>query len=173
MTAQMKLYLAAMAVAAIAAVGFVIYWNASPAPWETAPESPQLRQIDNIDLVVPKIRVYAPKAKKALQLPPEVQSNPDKHVVSAIDCGDKTAVTVIDQRTGETDLLIQKKPLPWMAFERHGQVRLDYGSNGTRQITRLSIQQDLIQVKALHGGISATLDSDRAFFVGIGGGVKW
>lgn len=173
MTTHLKLYLAMMGMASTAVVVGLVWWSMCPVPWEPATTPPVLRQIDKVTITPPSVRVYAPAAKKALKLAPEIQADPDKHIVAAVDCGDRTIAAVLDVKTGEVTVVQQVKPLPWLAFERHGQARVDIGLKGSAQITRLSIQQDFVQAKAIHAGISATLDSDRTYFVGVGGGWKW
>jgi hypothetical protein len=35
------------------------------------------------------------------------------------------------------------------------------------------LREDLLQVKALHLGLNASLDTDGAWFVGVGVGYRW
>jgi len=35
------------------------------------------------------------------------------------------------------------------------------------------VREDVLQIKSVHLGATASLDSDRDYFVGVGVGVKW
>lgn len=157
----------------------LVAWNKlSPSKWLTVAPAPQIDATPRIPVQLESpIKVYPQPVKQKLKLPPAYQQDKNKSVVAATEVkpGNRaqTIITVADTQTGDVETLVRAEPLPWLAFERHGHIRIDYGFNGSKQITRLSLQQDLIQAKALHGGVSASLDSDKSYFIGIGGGFKW
>lgn len=157
--------------AGVLIAALLVWQHYAPGKWLTAAPSVDATPRVPVQIEAP-LKVYPQSVKPKLKLPP-AYNDKSKAVVAATETKAETVITIVDTTTGEVETLVRDKPLPLLAFERHGQVRIDYGSNGSRQITRISMQQDLIQSKALHGGISATLDSDRGYFVGIGGGFKW
>jgi CMP-2-keto-3-deoxyoctulosonic acid synthetase len=109
--------------------------------------------------------------------------NPDAHVIAATqvkaDLHPQTVVTVIDSATGESVTIIKRDPYPWIAATQAGEVRLDYGyradqfSQAGKMLARLTLREDLLQLKALHIGATATMDSDGQMFAGVGLGYRW
>lgn len=64
--------------------------------------------------------------------------------------------------------------MPWLDATKRGAARLDYGiKNGGTRVARISIEQDVLAIKAARLGVSATLDSDGKLFAGAGVGVSW
>ena len=161
--------------AGLVVAGLVMWQKFSPGKWLTAAPVVDATPRVPVKIEAP-LMVYPPSVKTNLKLPPAYQDK-NKSVVAATEVkpqrSAQTVITVVDTQTGDVETLVRDKPLPLLAFERHGQIRLDYGFKGGKQVTRLSVQQDLIQAKALHGGISATLDVGGEYFIGIGGGLKW
>lgn len=129
------------------------------------------------------VRTLKPAAKVKLKLPEPVVQNDDQQVTSATVVAPserKTTVsTVIDTKTGETTAYSKPEPYPWLAVESRGEARLDYGYKMTRgeltprPVSRLSVTHNFIQVKALHVGVNAALDSDGTAFVGVGLAYRW
>lgn len=129
------------------------------------------------------VRTFKPAAKAKLKLPEPVIQNDDQQVTSATVVAPserKTTVsTVIDTKTGETTAYVKPEPYPWLAVESRGEARLDYGYKMTRgelvpkPVSRLSVTHNFIQVKALHVGVNAALDSDGTAFVGVGLAYRW
>lgn len=138
----------------------------------------ELRGIPHQDITPPKVQAYAPPAKKKLDLPADVQDDPNKYVLDSVklpnDTHPHTITTVIDATTGEVQTFDRRDPLPWFRPEQTGEVRIDYGiKNGMAKVARLTVREDLLQVKALHAGIHATLDTDGQYFLGGGVGWRW
>lgn len=138
----------------------------------------ELRGAQHQDITPPKVPVYAPPVKKKLGLPPVVQDDPNKYVLDSVklpnDTHPHTVTTVIDATTGEVQTFDRRDPLPWFKPEQTGEVRIDYGiKNGMGTVARLTFREDLLQVKALHAGIHATLDTDGQYFIGGGVGWRW
>lgn len=177
-----KLIASLIAATWIAAVVAALWWYLTPPPaqvgqWTTATTAPQIKNVPDATITPAKVIVKAPIAKKKLKLPPEIQDDPNKHVLDAVrikkDTHPVTVTTVIDEATGEVKTIVRREPLPWLALEQTGELRLDYGWKGGQQVMRLSLREDLLQVKALHAGVNLTLDSDGDYFVGAGVGWQW
>lgn len=157
------------------------YFRDKPAPVGTtvlAKPAAELRGVPRQDIAPPKVPVYAPPAKKKLDLPADVQNDPNKYVLDSVklpnDTHPHTVTTVIDEKTGEVQTFVRRDPLPWFKPEQTGEVRIDYGiKNGGIRVARLTFREDLLQVKALHVGVNATLDTDGQYFVGGGVGWRW
>lgn len=146
--------------------------------WTPAQQAPQVDGVPKVGITPAKVNVYAPKAKDKLDLPPTITNNPDVHVLDTTrvssDDHPSTITTVIDEKTGEVQTLIRREPLPWLAAEHRGELRFDVGiKNGIDTIGRLTVREDLLQVKALHAGLHASLDSDGRWFAGGGVGYRW
>lgn len=146
--------------------------------WTPAQQASQVRDVPKVDITPAKVKVYAPKAKDKLDLPPAITNDPDVHVLDTTrvssDDHPSTITTVIDAKTGEVQTLVRREPLPWLAAEQRGELRFDVGiKNGLNTIGRLTVREDLLQVKALHAGLHASLDSDGRWFAGGGVGYRW
>lgn len=157
------------------------YFKVDPAPVNTstpAIKAPQVAAIPHQDITPPHVSVYAPAAKKKLDLPPEVQADPKQHVIEATvvasDDHPQTITTVIDDQTGEVQTFVRREPLPWLAAEQRGELRLDVGiKNALARVGRITLREDLLQVKALHAGLNASIDTDGQYFAGGGVGYRW
>jgi hypothetical protein len=144
----------------------------------SAIESPRVADTPKEDIKPPKVAVYTQPAKKELGLPADVQADPHKHVLDAEvvkpDDHPTTVVTVIDDLTGKVETTVRREPLPWLAAEFRREVRIDYGmKRGGVKVERLSFRADLLQMKSVHAGINANLDSDGDYFVGGGLGYRF
>lgn len=163
------------------AVGGWYFTDRVPAPtekWTPAQPAHQVASIPKQTIKPPAVKVYAPKAKQKLDLPDEIQSNPNLYVLQSTrlpnDTHPSTITTLIDQQTGEVQTFVRREPLPWFAAQPTGEARIDVGIKKTAgTVARLSIHEDLIQIKALHAGINASLDSDGELFIGAGIAYKW
>lgn len=179
MTRRDYLWLAVM-LAGMALVWY--YFKPQPAPvgqYTQAEKAPQVSGVPTVPLLPKKpIQVYADPAKQRLNLSPEQISNKAIVVVSASrvpsDLHPQTVVTTLDQNTGVFSTLVRSEPYPWLAAEQTGELRLDYGiKNGGLKVARLSLHENLVQIKALHLGVNSSLDTDGIFFVGAGVGWGW
>ena len=180
MSAKVRLALWLLSLAGAVAVAWW-YFTPKPSPvGETTLAKPaaELKRIKKRDITPPKVAVYEPPAKAKLDLPIGIQDDPDKYVLGSVklpnDTHPHTVTTVIDEKTGEIQTFDRRDPLPWLSVEQRGELRLDYGFKAGQPMTaRLSLREDLLQVKALHAGINASLDADGQYFVGAGIGWKW
>lgn len=159
------------------------YFTPPPAPvdeWKPAKQDKRVKGVSK-KTIKPEdcgVVVYDPPAKDKLDLPDEVKKDPKKHVTAAVtvpsDEHPQSVVTVFDESTGETSALTQRMEFPLIATEQRGQVWLGYGlRNGGARVGRILLREDLLQVKALHLGLNASLDTDGAWFVGVGVGYRW
>ena len=172
---------------AILAIAGCFYFKPTPAPigeHVAAKVAPQVKLIPKIEIKPPKVKVYASISKAKLKLPAAELANPDIHVLEssrvAPDLHPQTVTTLIDAGTGETHTLIRREPDPWLAARNTGEIRIDYGYKfgstsgaGFNKVARLTIREDLLQIKALYAGVNAALDSDGQGFVGVGVGYMW
>lgn len=174
--------LAALATCLLLAAGCA-WWYFTPAPvpvdeWAPAEVAPQVESVPKQDIKPPRVRAYAPAAKAKLRLPDGMLNDPSIYVLGSSslpsDTHPQTVTTVIDEQTGEVQTIVRREPLPWLAAEQHGELRLDAGvKNGLAKVVRLTLREDLLQVKALHADINASIDTDGQYFIGAGVGLKW
>jgi hypothetical protein len=158
------------------------YFSAPPkAPvekWTPAKPSPQVAAIARQEIKLPAVIVYAPKAKQTLDLPDEILNDTNKYVLQATrlpsDTHPATVTTLIDQTTGEVQTYVRRELLPWFAFEHTGEARIDVGvKSAVGTVGRLTVREDMLQVKALHAGVNVSLDTDGQIFAGVGVGYRW
>jgi len=184
-TAQRAL-LAVVLLLALFAAGVVLgawlaYRPAQPADdWQPAQPDKRIANAGT-QTVQPKdcrVVVVGPAAKDQLDLPPEIRNNPAQHVsASAIVPSDEhpqSVVTLFDTTTGQTKAITQRLTHPWLATEQRGQLWAGYGlTPGGERVGRILLREDLLQVKALHLGTNASLDTDGRWFAGIGVAYRW
>ena len=193
MNPTLKQYLPYALIAALIFIGYKLWDHFTPPPapvshYVPATAAPQLALIPQTTLQPKAVKVYAQLAKAALKLPPAMQADPNLYALSATkikpDLHPQTVVTTLNAETGETETIIRRDPLPWLAPEQTGEIRLDYGYKNTPSfakegwggfdnVARLTLREDLLQIKALHAGINASIDSDGQMFAGVGVGWKW
>ncbi len=168
--------------AIVALVAALLWWHFKPTqqPVGTpaiAQSAPQLAHVATEAIKPPSVVVYAPVAKKKVPLPMQVQADTHQYVLasSRVPFGlhPQNVTTVIDDQTGKSTTYVTREPLPWIAVQQTGEARIDYGWKGGSAVARLSMREDLLEVKALYLGINATLDSDGQYFIGAGVGYKW
>jgi hypothetical protein len=170
--------------AGLVAIGCGVLW------YQTLPEKPPVgayvvpetaKEVQGVvkqPVNVGTVKAYPRASKAKLGLPVAEQQDDNQYAVAANslkgDLHPRTVVSVLDTQTGEVKQEVRIDPYPWLAAEQSGEIRLDYGVKpGGRQVSRVSITENLVSVKALHFGVSATLDSDRTAFAGVGIGYKW
>lgn len=139
--------------------------------------APELKREQTVPLIIDFVKVYKPAVKQKLKLPAHVQADPKQHVVAstktANDERQHTVTTTLNTATGEFTSYDRVEPLPWLAVSTKTEVGLFYGLRGREQIIRLQAQQELLQIKAVRVGATASLDSDGETFVGIGAWARW
>jgi len=144
-------------------------------------------EVKNIPLVsitpAAPIKVYAQQAKAKLRLPPAIVADDTQHVSTTARIASRdnpqTVTTIFDEKTGESVDYVTQEPMPWMAVDLRGEVGLAYGIKNSGQTVRLSVQQNLIDVKSVRIGIAATVDQPISgpvgadYFVGAGAWYRW
>jgi hypothetical protein len=166
-----------------AAIGAVILWFGMqrPAPViepRKAEQAPEIAAVPSAEIHPAKVKVKGSSAKKKLNLPADVQANDALHVMdSAVlppEDRDVTVTHLIDENTGETQTLVEEKPYPLIEAENDKTASFAIGvKNGGKTVVRLTLVDDLVQVKAVHFGAMATADSDGALFLGVGISYRW
>lgn len=168
----------------IFAAGYLLWYfrTTPPAPVGVhvpAKVAPQVATLPKVSTPAPKgIKTYPQIAKKTLKLDPAIIADDSIHVIESTrvsaDDHAHTVTVLVNTKTGETTTLDRREPLPWLAFKKTGEAKIDYGiRHGVDRVVRLSIRQDLLQVKALYAGVSVSLDSDGQYFAGAGVGYRW
>ena len=137
----------------------------------------ELKNAKSETLACRPVVVYQDRVKRDLALPETVAKDPDKKVtastkVSASDFPN-TVTSVYDTGTGATDLFIRRDKLALFAMNTRYEVGVGYGYTQDGPVTRLDGSVELIQVKALHLGLTGTIDSSGAYYVGGRAWVRW
>lgn len=140
--------------------------------------APELKRETTVPIAVATpIQVYKPTAKIKLKLPKDVVEDDKQHVVASTktpnDERQHTVTTLLDTATGTFTSYDRVDPLPWLAVATKTQVGVFYGLRGREKVIRLQAQQELLQIKAVRLGATATLDSDGETFVGVGAWARW
>ena len=161
-----------------------VWWYfkpAQPAPVGTYTDAKDAKQVVGLEKqpMQGTIKVLPnPTAKKKLAMPQSVQDDPSKHVVDTaqfpITYQPFTSVTVYDDKTGDVTTSVVNDPLPWLAAERRSYVRLGYGvKSRTGKVGQIAAGTNLVQMKALHAGISAELFTDGVGYAGAHVEYQW
>lgn len=163
--------------------GTLLYFHFKPQPAPVgiqmpARPAPEVAHETRVPAVVQQpLQVYKPAVKKKLRLPQRVQQNENQHVLAATktanDERQHTVTTVVDTQTGTSETFDRVEPLPWIAVNTKTQVGIIYGIKQGKPVGRLQAEQEFLQVKALHFGGIASLDSDATYFVGVGVWARW
>lgn len=170
--------------AILAALGLLVVfaiWTFWPKPAlvvneaTVLPPAKEVRTVEKI-IVKPKIvYVYPKTVKDDLGLPKTITADDNKQVLTTgklkAEERDYTLSAVLDVKTGEAEVYARPDPLPWIGPGRQGAVGAAYGLKNGQPVGRVYARQDLIQVKALHGGATGTVDTDSDWFAG--GYVEW
>lgn len=151
----------------------VLHKPVQPNNTHMAQTSPELANVSKTEITPPKVIVYVPEAKKKLKLPSEIQNDDKKSVFdsSSIPESDHstTVTTMIDEDTGKPVTVYSENPLPWLAATRYKEIKLSYGMKNAGTLAgRVEFTDDLFQVKAIHFGINASVDTDYDYFIGAG-----
>lgn len=176
-----------LAVLVICIAGYVFYQHVSDVsvgdPAFVAKIAPEAKGQPTVTVPVnAPIKTYQGKTKAKAKLPAAVVADPDKQVIASAsvpsDLRPHSEFTVLDTKTGEVTSYDKVDPYPWLAVERRGEVRLSYGYKfapgvGSQPVARLQANYDVLRVKALTLGVTGSVDSDRATFVGVGVAYKF
>jgi len=174
----------ALAIVCLVLAGWLV-WLHYFKPVERAGEvkeakaAPEVAAVPKTDIAPPKVKVYAGGApvKLKLSLPQSVVDNAGQHVIASSKIAASehphTVTTVIDEKTGESQTFVRTDPLPWVAYSSKGAAGIYYGIKSGKQVARLQVRQDVLQVKALRAGVMASVDSDGQTFAGVGLEYRW
>lgn len=168
--------IAAVIVAALALWTFADKLN-RPEVGVAAP-LPAAKEVRTVEKIIerPKIvYVYPDDVKPKLGLGAEILGNVNAKVISTgklkAEERDYTLSAVLDVQTGDSQVYARPDPLPWLGPGRQGAIGAAYGLKNGQPAGRIYTRYDLVQVKALHAGGLATLDTDAEWFAG--GYVEW
>ncbi|MDP3088884.1 MAG: hypothetical protein Q8M99_11945 [Methylotenera sp.] len=131
------------------------------------------------------VRVYESRAKNTLKLPEAIKQDEAKQVLESTrvdaDDHDQTITTILDTETGDTQTLVRREPLPWIAWRDDGSAGLYAGIKNGTPTARLELKQSLFSVKAIRFGAVAAMDQPLGYsvtaspdyFVGVGAEYRW
>lgn len=120
------------------------------------------------------VQALAPKVKKEVGLPVAVQKDEQASVlaIAVVPRSDNPlfATSVLHRDTGIGEIYFTPQPRPWLAFDRRWLVGGFYSlrDGQTEPVGELLGLYDLAQIKALHVGAMAHLDTTGRRSLGIG-----
>lgn len=142
-----------------------------------AAPAPAVADLKTVALSPRLVRALPAKAKARLKLPPAAQATPSLYALTAsqvtADERPHTIITTLDVDTGEVTSYDRPEPLPWFAPETRGEIGIAHGLRNGQPMGRLSLRQDLLQVKRIHLGGQASVDQDGEWFAGVGIWYRW
>lgn len=144
-----------------------------------AQPSKELKNADTETLVCKSLIVYRDRVKKDLSLPADVVKDAARKVVGATQVAASeyphTVSAVANIESGKVDMFVRQDPLPWVGFPAQRSVGIAYGwrDGGSAPVARLDGRWDLIQVKALHGGLVGAVDAGGGWFAGVGAEIRF
>jgi len=151
-----------------------------------ATPSAAVKKSAKVPVVVPvPISVYegGEGLKDGLKLPREIVESDHDQVLSSITTPESdhrhTVTTILNTETGGSRTFIKEEPLPWVAFDKRGQVGIYAGIKNGTPTTRLEVQQGLLQMKSVHIGAIASVDQPMQgplqtdYYVGVGAWYRW
>lgn len=143
-----------------------------------ATEAPAVRYAPKASVAIKApVKVYRGESKANLKLPPLVMADSHKEVLAASQVSGnlrpQTISTVIDTETGDVKTYVKEDPYPWVAFEPRGSIGIAYGKkyshlgHDSATVGRLMLDYEVVRLKALKLGLTATVDSDSTAFAGV------
>lgn len=129
------------------------------------------------------IKAYRAKVKKDLKLPEAVQNNAHLELIASNqvkpDEHSQTLSTLLNTETGETETYVRRDPLPWLASDMRGEAGIVLGLKNGEPAVRLEARQNVFQVKAVHFGVTGSVDqtlngpAKPDWMIGVGGWYRW
>jgi hypothetical protein len=169
------------AVVIILTLGVVTYFNFKPAPAPPgthlpATPAPELKKETTVPVqVAGPVQVYKPAAKAKLKLSPEVQDDPNQHVVAstrtANDDRQHTVTTTLDTSTGRFTTVDRAEPPPWLAVSTRQHYGAYIGALNGEQAIAITARQEVLRVRGMKVegiAIGAMSQDERFAFVGVG-----
>lgn len=173
---------------ALLAAGFfllplVFHKQADPAQETARPavSAPEVKRAPREKAVIKRpVEYFAGDAKAKLRLPADVGANEQVIASSRIEPSDRrqTVTTTLDTESGNVRNWAKHEPYPLFAVEPRGEARLSvgyrYDGNGlVKTVARLSVNYDVLRVKAVTLGAAGSIDSDGRAFLGAGLAYRW
>ena len=176
----------------LAAIVFIGIWKKftheetvsnPPATVVEAKVNPIVAKEEKVDATIntpqKTVKVYKESAKARLTLPKDILDSSTKVITASsvvTESERPTEVTsVLDTNTGETTTFVTPKQYPWFALENKGEVNIDYilktGSNDF--VIRATARENFVNIKGIHLGGVAQIDSTGEGSVGVGATYKW
>ena len=180
-----------IAIAALVFLGWLVHChspgeNIAPVNvWVPAKVAKQVADVPKVSTPIKggAIKTYPASVKNGLKLPPAIKDDPAQQVVAAThvnaDDHPATVTTTVNTETGETETIVRREPLPWMAWSDRGGVGVYAGIKNGAPAVRLQAHQELFTVKAVHFGAVASIDQQMSgpisadYFVGVGAEYRW
>jgi hypothetical protein len=166
-------------ISVIAVLGWFVYQKPVSGPVgqpQEANKAPDVSKVAKEEIKPAKVLAYSQNAKKKVKLPESAKKDPDIVVLdsSTIPASghSMTFTETLNTSTGETTGYVTTNPYHWLAMENEKRFTVAYGiKNHGAKAFRFQYAHDGVQVKALHGGLLLSLDSDSAAFASIA--VRW
>jgi len=119
-----------------------------------------------------------PEVRKRTKLPPAMLDGAETYIMAtgalAAEERDYTLSSVLDRRTGETQVYAVADPLPLFTLATdHGAAGVYYGIKDGASVWRGALSQEVFRIKRVRAQGLATLDSDGEWFAGIGAEIRW
>ena len=169
--------LAGVILAAICVV--VVKQGGGQQPSALATPAKELAHEKSSTLTCQKVVVYRDRVKQELGIPAAIRGDVSQKVVASSRVpGDEhphTVTAVWDSASGVVTQFDRQDPLPWLAFNRRGELGLAYGVRDGRggPVWQASGKVALAQAKAVSFGPVGVVDTSGGWFVGVGGWVHW
>lgn len=107
------------------------------------------------------VQVYAKAAKPHVSLPENLAKDANVVVADATevkaDDHPTEVVETLNAATGTTEMVVTRRPLPWLSFDRHYEIGAYAGYVNSLLQGTLEVRADLLQTKALHYIVKAEL----------------
>lgn len=179
-----------IAVYAASAFGLISLFTHKSEPVNaSAPAVPagEVKREPKVTVPVKAVQAYRDQreVKVKLDLPAPVIAAPQEQVISTAKVPDSnrphTVTTTLNTDTGESTSYVRADPYPWFKPESQGEASLSVGYKyssrylvgSVQPVARLQLRQDFLQVKAIHFGVVASVDSDRDAYIGVGIRIPW
>lgn len=182
----MRRYLVAgYAIAFVAALIAVMVWayrlgngaaDVQPKALPATP-APAIKRVPTVEVQTKVVHALAPAAKRKLPLPDAVIDQPSIYALTAnrvpTDVRPHTLITTLDIESGDVQTWDVPEPQPWIAPEIQGELGISYGLRDGMPVGRISLRQNVLQIKSVRIGAAASLDTDGVWFAGIGAFYRW
>lgn len=166
------------ALAIVSVIGLTFYKPSATGEYQPATGSPQVADIAPTTAPIKSgtVKVLRGGAKRLKVPVTETEEVQQSSVIESSDHAN-TVVTVLDTDTGESRTVVREEPLPWLAWDKHGEAGMYAGFSNQGPTIRLEARQGIAQIKAVHigliGSIDKPLSGNTRAFVGVGAWARW